>query len=222
VIGFLFAGLAAADDSGIPPRPKPSDYPVHETAKNAVLAAAIVPPEQVRKMLTPDISKGYVVVEVAIYPEDGHSFDVDLLDFSLKVGNQIIHADKPRDVAMPWPEKTGPLSSDRGPTVTTETGVMVARGTNPVTGRPQTSTGTWEGVGVSNDPRDRPAPPPSNKPDRSAAEARVRDRALPLGETKRAVAGYLYFPQYGKKHKGDSMALNFSKDDVSVDLNFPK
>ncbi len=162
-----------------------------------------------------------MVVEVAVYPEDGHSFDVDLLDFSLKVGDQVIHADKPRDVAIPWPEKTGP-TSQRGPAVTTETGVIVARGTNPVTGRPQTTTGTWEGVAVSNDPRDRNPPPPSNKPDQSAAEARVRDRALPLGETRKAVAGYLYFPQYGKKHKGDAIALNYSKDDVSVDLHFPK
>lgn len=146
---------------------------------------------------------------------------MDLLDFSLKVGDQVIHADKPRDVAIPWPEKTGP-TSQRGPAVTTETGVIVARGTNPVTGRPQTTTGTWEGVAVSNDPRDRNPPPPSNKPDQSAAEARVRDRALPLGETRKAVAGYLYFPQYGKKHKGDAIALNYSKDNVSVDLHFPK
>lgn len=219
--GFLVAALAAGDDSGLTPRAKPSDYAVHETAKTAVIAASIVSPDMVRKILTPDISKGYVVVEVAIYPQDGHSFDVDLMDYSLKVGDQVIHADKPRDVAMPWPEKK-PTLGDRGPAVTTESGVIVAHGPNPATGKPQTTTGTWEGVSVSNDPRDRNPPPPSNRPDQSAAEARVRERALPLGETKHAVAGYLYFPQYGKKHKGDAIALNYSKDDVSVDLPFPK
>jgi hypothetical protein len=219
--GLTMAALAAGDDSGLTPRGKPSDYPVHDTAKTAIIAAAIVPPDVVRKILTPDIGKGYVVVEVAIYPEDGHSFDVDLMDFSLKIGDQVIHADKPRDVAMPWPEKKTTLG-DRGPAVTTETGVIVARGPNPVTGRPQTSAGTWESVSVSNDPRGRNPPPPSSKPDQSAAEARVRARALPQGETKRVVAGYLYFPQYGRKHKGDAIALNYSKDDVSVDLPFPK
>lgn len=194
---------------------------MHQAVKTAVLAAVIIPPEQVRKELTPDINKGYIVVEVAIYPEDGHSFDVDRLDFSLKLGDQIIHADKPRDVAMPWPEKKTTLGNKRQ-AVTTETGVIVAHGTNPATGRPQTTAGTWEAVGVSNDPRDRdPAPPPS-KPDQSAAEARIHDRALPEGETKRPVAGYLYFPQYGRKHKGNAIALNYSKEDVSVDLPFPK
>lgn len=53
--GLMFAALAAGDDSGVPPRPKPTDYPEHETAKTAVLGAVIVPSEQVRKMLTPDI-----------------------------------------------------------------------------------------------------------------------------------------------------------------------
>jgi len=217
--GFFCLALAA-DDSGVPPRPKPSDYPVHENAKADTLAAVIVPADQIRKMFSAEVAKGYLVVEVAVYPADGHSFDVDLLDFALKVGGQVIHAEKPRDVAIPWPEK-GATIGNRGPAVSTETGVIVARGTDPVTGRPRTGVGTWEDVGVSNTPR-RDDPPPAPKPDQSALEDKIRAKALPEGRTTKPVAGYLYFPQYGRSHKKDPVALNYSKDEVSIDLKFPK
>src|SRR5579863_5602833 len=113
--GFFCLALAA-DDSGVHPRPKPTDYPVHENAKTDTLAAAIVPADQVRKMFSAEVAKGYLVVEVAIYPADGHSFDVDPLDFALKIGGQVIHPEKPRDVGIPWPEKGGTIGN-RGPTV---------------------------------------------------------------------------------------------------------
>jgi hypothetical protein len=211
--------IAGGNDSGVPPRAKPSDYPVHEAAKTATLAAAIVPPDQVRKMFTDDVSKGYIVVEVAIYPENGRSFEVDLLDFSLKSGDRIIHADKPRDVSQPWPEKTGSVGN-RGPAVTTETGVVYGRSNDPVNGR-RTTVGTYEGVGVSNYPRaDDPAP--SRKPDPSATEEAVRRKALPEGKTAVPVAGYLFFQQYGRRKKTDAVVLNYSRDDESVDLHFPQ
>src|ERR1039457_7027682 len=76
--GVLLASLAPADDTAVSPRPKPTDYPAHDSVKTAALAAAIVPPEQVKKLFSAETSKNYVVVEVAIYPQDRHSFDIDL------------------------------------------------------------------------------------------------------------------------------------------------
>jgi len=40
-------------------------------------AASIIPANQVSKMFSPDIGKDYIVVEIAIYPENGVPFDVE-------------------------------------------------------------------------------------------------------------------------------------------------
>jgi hypothetical protein len=218
LLGIVVASLAAGDDAGVIPRAKPTDYPVHGNAKAAELAAVVVAPEQVKRLFSADISKHYIVVEVAVYPESGRSFDVDLFDFELRSGDRSIRPSRPRDVASPWPERKYPLDG-RGPNVTTETGVIVGHGTDPVTGRPRTDVSTWEGVGVSNYPNN-PPPPPQGNPDQGAIEAQVRRMALPLGPTSAPVAGYLYFAQ--DKRKRDALTLKYSTDDESVDLNLPK
>jgi hypothetical protein len=218
--GLFLASLAARDDTAVAPLSSPSDYPAHDSAKTAMLGAAIVPPEQVKKMFSPETAKTYVVVEVAIYPEDGRTFDVDLFDFALKTGDVVVRASEPRDVGAAWPSAKNPSIGKLGPNVTAETGVIVARETDPVTGRPRTNVGTYEGVAVSNYPRpDPPAPPPAN-PSRSDAADKMRRMTLPEGPAKTPVAGYLYFRH--QKRKQDSFTLNFSNDDLSVDLKFPK
>jgi hypothetical protein len=223
VAGILVAMYAAGDDSGTPPRSKPADYPVHESVKAAELAAVLISPEQVKRMFSAEVAKAYMVVEIAVYPADGHSFDVNVLDYSLRVGNQVIHAEKPENVMIPWgnTNNSGPTIGSRGPTVNEDAGVIVAHGTDPMTGRPRTAVGTYDEVGVTNAPR--PADQPvGNKPDQTALYNRIRDKAVPEGGTVKPVAGYLYFPQYGKRRKNDPVALNYSKDEISVDLKFPK
>src|SRR5258708_34665859 len=83
--------LLTAGDVGIPPRAKPSDYPVHQDTKTATLAAARVPNRQIEKMFSPEIARQYVVIEVAVYPES--SFDVDWFDFDLKIGATAAHVE---------------------------------------------------------------------------------------------------------------------------------
>jgi hypothetical protein len=60
-------GLAA--DTGVPPRATRTDYPVHDRAAAAVIAAVVIPANQVTQMFSPDIAKQYIVVEVAISRE---------------------------------------------------------------------------------------------------------------------------------------------------------
>jgi hypothetical protein len=216
--GFIFASLAAGDDIGVSPKPKPSDYPVHDSVKTAMIGAAIVPPEQVKKMFSPETSKEYVVVEVAVYPEGGRSFDVDLFAFALKAGDQVVRPSEPRDVAIPWRQRSVPLAS-RGPNVTTDTGIIVARETDPNTGRPRTSVGTYQGVEVSNYPTN-PAPPPPSNPGLGGLVDKICSLALPQGPTGVPVAGYLYFRHHTRKQ--DSFTLNYADDQLSVDLRFPK
>ena len=216
----LLASLAAADDTTVAPRPKPTDYPAHDSVKAAVLAASIVPPDQVKKIFSADTAKQYVVVEMAVYPEAGRSLDVDLFDFELNTGDQMVRASEPRDIGTAWPSAKNPSIGNRGPNVTAETGVMVDRETDPVTGRPRTSVGTYQGVAVSNYPRPDPPPQQSTNSRQSDTEDKMRRLALPAGAAKAPVAGYLYFRH--QRRKQDSYTLNYSNDDGPVDLKFPK
>jgi hypothetical protein len=213
------AGLASAGDTGVSPKPKPTDYPVHDSAKTAILGAAVVPPDQVRNLFSSAMAKNYVVVEVAIYPEDNRTFNVDLIDFELNTGDQFVRASEPADLGTIWPSAKAPSIGNGGPNVTTETGVIVARETDPVTGRPRTNVGTYEGVAVSNYPRPD-SPPPAPSPKQSDIDAKILRTALRVGPTKDPIAGYLFFRH--QKRKQDTFTLNYSNDDFSVDLKFPK
>jgi hypothetical protein len=46
----------------------------------------------------------------------------------------------------------------------------------------------------------------------------VRRYALAEGDTKTAIAGYLYFPQYAKRRKSDAIELKYTKNDVALNL----
>jgi hypothetical protein len=226
---LLIAPAAVASDDGLPPRRNASDYPVQQVPKTgaslAAVGAAIVPADQVRKMFSAEISHDYIVVEVAMYPADGKSFEADRYDFGLRISNGskggdiVAHADSPSDVALPpferRPDLGGPESKIN---VTQEAGVAVAHTNDPYYGK-RTSVGTYEGTTVSNAP-----PPPSQQApsgmDRRAIEVKLRDKALPDGPTAKAVAGYLYFPA-SKKHKNDALELQYTKGDVELDLRFP-
>jgi hypothetical protein len=215
----ILSMIASGADTGVPPRGASTDYPVHGSAAAATIAAAILAPNQVSKMFSPDISKRYIVVEIAIYPESGVPFDVESPDFALRVGQAIGRADRPLDVS-PWPERRGPAG--RLPVdVTTETGVIYQRSNDPVYGRQQ-GVGTYTGVGVGAPGQPNVPPPPAPGADPRVVYDKVQRMALPEGDTKLVIAGYLYFPQYAKRRKSDEIELKYAKDDVRVNLLLPK
>jgi hypothetical protein len=182
------------------PRQHASDYTAQQETKSATIAASRIPSAEVEKAFTHDIAQQYVVVEVAIYPRG--AFEINWNDFSLKLGDTVVRVEKPRDVVTPWPEKKTPAHA--GPTVITETGVIFEKSSDPVNGR-RSGVGTYEGVTVTNDPRASapPPPPPARRgPDPAAVEQRINERSLPEGEIRRPIAGYLFFPQYGKHKRG--------------------
>ena len=216
VIGPL-ASLAVAGDSGLPPRPSSTDYPVNKTSKAAAIGALLAPGDQVKKFLPDEISKKYIGVEVAVYPQDGTAVDVSSLDFALKFGaDDIRYPSTPHDVASLWKENQ-PSFPNHGTEVHGETGVTYSRGNDPVNGRTR-GWSTYEGVSVSNDhpAADAPPPPPPYVP--YVVEARAKEKALPEGETSNAVAGYLYFPRSAKKYKNAVLELRYSKDGDVVTL----
>ena len=214
-VAFTIASLLRAGD-GFPPRAKASDYAAHKAVKSGILAVSRIPARQVEKEFSPEIARQYIVVEVAAYPRDADSFEVDWADFSMKIGDTMVRAEKPRDVATPWPEKQ-PVDKN-GPKVVTETGVIYSRTNDPVNGR-RSGWGTYESVGVTNDPRAGapPPPPPKQGPDPWVVEKRIRERILPEGPVRSAVAGYLFFPQY-MRHKKGPVELRWSRDGDSAEL----
>jgi hypothetical protein len=218
---LLLAAVALAGD-GRTPRSSSSDYPVHQDTDAATIAAVRVPPEQLNKNFPASFSRKYVVVEVAIYPKAG-AVDVVGSDFALVRVDGESHPDTAEEVAGLWrPHTTAhPDTSSRGPHVTTETGVVLGSGTDPVTGRRTSGVGTYEGVGVSNAPA--PAPPSStgtSNADADRMEAQLEKWSLPEGKTGSPVAGYLYFPVTTKGLKG-ALELQYTHDGSTANLKLP-
>jgi hypothetical protein len=217
--GIYLASIASGDETGVSPRAKPSDYPAREKTSATTLAATVVPANRIKKMLSEEIGKSYIAIEVAIYPENGQTFDVDLLDFSLIVEDQVAHRSRPRDVAIPWPEANN-RRNDRGPAVESEAGVIFSRHQDPVTGRARTNVETWEGVGVSNYPTVADPAPPRRAPTSADIEEKVRQVSLPEISASTPIAGYLFFRHDAKKY--GPLELVYAKDGVSVRLKLPK
>jgi hypothetical protein len=76
----------SSGESGIQPRPSASDYPAHQNVANLTVAAALLSPEQTRQRFDEDLNAmGYMVVEVAVYPDPDHKVDVAAHDFVLRL-----------------------------------------------------------------------------------------------------------------------------------------
>jgi hypothetical protein len=83
----VIAGMALAAGGGIRPRGSSADYPAHETTGGVTIGAAVVPSDQVRKVFATDLnSGGYLVIEVAVYPDAGREIDLSAGDFMLRAG----------------------------------------------------------------------------------------------------------------------------------------
>jgi hypothetical protein len=219
---LLISSLAMGGD-GRTPRSSSSDYPVRQDTPTATVAAVRVPPEQLNKNFPADFSKRYVVVEVAIYPKDGSTVELTSMDFLLRLSDAESHPDTPEEVAGLWrPHTTAhPDVSSNRPHVTTESGVMVGSGTDPVTGRRVNSVGTYEGVGVSNNPTQTPSSTSSSSTaDADRMEAQLAKWVLREGRTNSPVAGYLYFPVSAKRSKG-ALELQYAHDGSSANLKLP-
>ncbi|HEV1285877.1 MAG TPA: hypothetical protein VNU44_11210 [Bryobacteraceae bacterium] len=221
VFGLIISALAFAGD-GRTPRASSADYPVHQDTATATIAAVRVPAEQLNKTFPSDFAKKYVVVEVAIYPKEGATVDVAAMDFVLKLADSESRPDTPEEIAGLWRPHTAHPDVTSKTHVTTETGVIVGSGTDPVTGRRVTNTGTYERVGVSNggDPNRPVNYPTGSSADADRIEAQLAKWELQDGKTSSPVAGYIYFPVAQKKSKG-ALELQYAHENRSANLTLP-
>jgi hypothetical protein len=209
LVSLAAAALIVRGDTGIRPRASASDYPTHTNGEGVTLAAAMVPAEQVKKLFATDLNKlGYIVVEMAVYPDPDKNIEIAGRDFMLRVTPEgtTIRAVKPSVIAGQLHKKDSPSTSvppelpghvQVHPTATVgyESGTYNGRRTSGV------YTGAGVGVGVG-DPPPPPQPPPGAKhPDALSTQVDLEERALPEGQAHEPIAGYLYFPKPELKKK---------------------
>jgi len=217
--GFAFVLVVRGGD-GVPPRASSADYPVRRDTPNATIAAAPLPPDLAKKIFPPEVTGNFVVVEVAVFPLEGQTADVESFDFGLKFGGgEVTHPRAPDEIASLWMEQGAPPPPAKVG-VTGETGAVYTSGTDPATGQRTRGWGTEAGVGVGAGPGQTSTPRPSATGPRDF-EANLRARTLPEGPAVRPVAGYLYFPLPSKKRKSGPVELQYSKDGVVVSLPIP-
>lgn len=215
VLGLL-AGLLLADGGGIRPRGSATDYPAHVNADGVTIAAAVIPRDQVHKLFATDLNAGgYIVLEVAVYPDAGRDVDLHPGDFLLQTGpnSETARAVSGRDIAAilqrkntPPPTKSSDITIVPTATIGYESG-----GYDPVTGQRRsgvyTSAGVGVGVGGAGGPQ-VPGPAATDR-DRATMEQELEDKALPERKTNTAVAGYLYFPKPAGKSKTSPAQLTY-------------
>jgi len=210
---ILTLTMAFAGD-GIPARGSAGDYPAHEVSGKIAIGAAYVAPAQVKKLFGEDLDKrGYVVFEVGMFPGDTEA-EISRDDFKLKSKDgAVTRAATPHMVATDGHAQTSSTPEIPGK-VNVRTVDTIGYEHGPY-GRSGVYTDT--SVAVSN------APPPQAPPARSASngglEQRLEEKSLPDIRTRRAMAGYVFFPKPSNDKHTDYELLYFGLDgQVSLKL----
>lgn len=207
-LALVLAGLAAAEGpKGTVPRSAASRYPAHATRDGVAVGAALLVPEQVKRAFASDLNRCCVVVEVAVYPEQGKPLDVTLDDFTLRIAGTEVAA-KPSSARL-LAATLQKAPAEREVTISPHVGIGYESGPrvyDPVTGERRgggvrTSAGVGVGVGES-----RPA---STDRDCDTMELELSEKGLPEGMAAAAVAGYLYF-NFPSKRKNAAYHLEYT------------
>jgi hypothetical protein len=242
--GVVSAFLLMASAPGIRPRADADSYPSHQEKQDLSIGAALIPPDQAKKMFAADLNHhGYVVIEVGVFPGPGKDVDLDPHDFVLSVGGnnaalRPVDADTIAQIVAGKQDVPAPRSGPHD--INTSTGMSVGRVSypDPVTGRQTTGTVTTAetGVGIGG-PAPQPcrggydcdtAPMPQPAPQRSPTQIasilsqELWEKGLPDGKTVHPVAGYLYFPKPAKKSKDAAWELRYETPDGVTKLPLSK
>jgi hypothetical protein len=227
-------GVYGQDSSpkGVHPRATPDDYAVKASGAGAIYAASLIPAEQAKQLFAFDISRKYLVFEIACFPKENQSVRIAADDFLIKRDKgEATHEADPSNVAAAVQVANMPKPSLGNTDIYTEGHVGYEGGRDPVTG--QRVNGTYGGGGVGVEHGGVPPPPDYPRPggtaiDRDVLQHQLQDRQLPSGKFDHAVAGYLYFPRsavkksssgnYLLQHLGETNAAGVSE---TVELMVP-
>ena len=223
--------LVFAQSGGIPVRSAPTDYATRNVLDGITVAASVVPPDQLKKLFSKDLThEGYVVVEVAVWPPAGAAVDISPDEFALRVGSnpailssqtpaQIAAGDKTQTAASKPPDIPSKIHVYQEATIGYESGDR--RYGQP--GGVYTGTRTTVGIG---DPGYPQGPPPQPMPrgakgDWTAMRRELEQRELPPGRISQPVAGYLYFLKPSVKEKHPEYELDWFRTAGQIRLSIP-
>jgi hypothetical protein len=227
-LAVIFLSSAWGQNSGIHPRPDANSYPASAHIPGATLAAAALSSAQVKSAFGTDVYKGYIVLEVAIFPDPSENLKVSPNDFFLKVGGgDFLRPSAPATIANEIDEKNNPTYPPdvRRPvdvTTTSTIGYDSAGVYDPNTGKRHgvVYAGTEVAVGPGGSMGRNPTPSASKGRGFDAMEAELSGKELPEGTVSRPQAGYLYFLPPKKKVSG-VYELEYSGDSGRVKLSIP-
>lgn len=226
--------FAQRQPQGIGARSSPSEYAAQTTVAGVTYAASLIPAKELKHLFPFDISKHYVVFELALYPGAGSHLDLNRDGFVAKTaifGDPVRSADS-ITIASVIQQSNTPAQPPRMADVTVGSEVGYESGVDPYTGQRVHGTYTATQVGVSN--RDNTPPlmpkPGSTPQDRDMLEYQLWERSLPGGQIHQAIAGYLYFPSsllkkahgtYYLEYAGSEPVLNNSASPQKIQLQIP-
>ena len=219
--GVLLTLAVAFAGDGIPPRGSAEDYTAHAVSGKIAIGAAYVTPAQVRKIFGEDLDKrGYVVFEVGMFPSGDKEADISPDDFKLRQGpdQSVTRAATPHMVAGDV-HQSSPDNAD----VPNKAHVYTAETVGVYQG-PNGQHGTYGGTSatVTNYPPPQPPPQAGKSANNDKLEQIVEEKSLPDIKTKRAVAGYVFFPKASKDKHADFELIYFGMDgQVSLKLSAP-
>lgn len=208
--------LALADSPhGLRPRATASNYPVFQQHPKLALGAEQLSQKQVQHAFATELDKRYIVVEVGVFPAKDGSWSVNSSDFMLHIAgtSQVLRPASPETIAQVLYKKP---ATSHDVTVTPVTSIGYESGGrdvygNRTSGGMTTSTGAI--VGVSKDKKG------GTEGDRKTMETELRDKALPQGEVKQPVSGYLYFPVSSSKKV--QYELEYSANGQTIRMQLP-
>lgn len=207
---LLLTCLLVADDApqGVPARPAPSDYATRTQYQNATFAASIVPSKQVEHLFAFDISKSFLVFEVACYADSNAGLKISREAFVVKD----IHSAEPETVASAIERQNQPPMPSSHP-LGLETSATVGVGHGPggtYTGgsvTAETAGGRRDGGYPTSYPQD--PKPGGTSEDRRMLASQLKVRAIPEGAVNHPVAGYIYFRKSDIKAQNGNYELQY-------------
>jgi hypothetical protein len=190
--------LAEDAPQGVPARPAAYDYAATAQWQTATFAASLIPAKQVQHLFAFDISKSFVVFEVACYADSNAAVKISHEAFVVKTSatGDPIHSSEPDTVAsaierqnqppLPSSHGLGGIGVETSATIGVEhgpggTGVYTA-------GSVTTEQGRRPDNGYPQDPK-----PGGTSEDRRLLAAQLKARSIPEGPVNHPVAGYVYF-----------------------------
>jgi hypothetical protein len=203
----IAASLATAGPKGTIPKASADLYPVHADHDGTRIGAAVMSPDEVRRVFGFDVDRSCIIVEVALYPPDGEEHKVLLSDFSLRIAatNTAVKPSTATAVAANWQQIFREQQE-----VKDEPFAEAAAGPHNVHTTAQVRVETVDS-----------SLHPGSEKDRATLEAELAEKGLAEGKTSSPVAGYLYFPMLPRK-KQTALQLDHDTNGSSVTLQFPQ